>query len=241
MVSAPIHLSVVVPCYNEAARIGRTLDMFHAYLAGQNYSWEIIVVDDGSDDGTAEAVRGSFPGVRVISYRPNRGKGHAVKEGMLAARGAYRLVSDADGSTPIEEIEKFWPELERGAAIVIGSRALPESRIEVRQPWYRENMGRVYNLILRVLGLTRFPDTQCGFKAFTAEACGVVFPRQTVDGFGADCELLYIATLHGLRVVQVPVRWLNSPDTRVHPVFDSLKMLCEIGRVRWNALRGRYR
>ena len=234
-------LSVVIPCYNERGRIGETLEQFRAYLAAQEYASEIVVVDDGSTDGTAGYVREHFPGVRVIDYRPNRGKGHAAKVGLEEGKGQYRLVSDADASTPISELEKFWPEVDGGADIVIGSRALPASQIEVRQPWYRQNMGRTYNLVLRSLGLTAFPDTQCGFKLFTAKACEVVLPRQTADGFGADAEWLYIARKHGLKIAQVPVRWINSPDSRVHALFDSLDMLGEVAKIRWNALRGRYR
>lgn len=236
-----LRLSVVIPCYNERARIGGTLTQFRAYLDAQSYASEVIVVDDGSTDGTAGYVREHFPGLHVIDYRPNRGKGHAAKVGLEESTAPYRLVSDADASTPIDELDKFWPHMQAGADIVIGSRALPASQIEVRQPWYRQNMGRTYNLVLRSLGLTQFPDTQCGFKLFTAPACAVVLPRQTADGFAADAEWLYIARKHGLNIAQVPVRWINSPDTRVHALFDSLDMLREVAKIRWNALRGRYR
>ncbi|MEX2015688.1 MAG: dolichyl-phosphate beta-glucosyltransferase [Candidatus Hydrogenedentales bacterium] len=241
MTNDSLRLSVIVPCYNERRRIGETLAQFDAYLRRQPYKSEIILVDDGSTDGTAPYVRENFAAVRVIDYRPNRGKGHASKVGFEESKAPYRLISDADASTPIDELEKFWPEIDAGADIVIGSRALPHSQIEVRQPWYRQNMGRTYNLVLRSLGLTQFPDTQCGFKLFTGKACDVILPRQTADGFGADAEWLYISRRHGLRVAQVPVRWINSPDTRVHAVLDSVDMLGEVLKIRWNALRGRYR
>lgn len=238
--NSEIRLSVILPCYNESRRIGKTIESFEQYLNDQDYTYELIVVDDGSTDDTAEHVRDTYPEVRVIRYEQNRGKGYATKAGMLEAAGEYRLVSDADGSTPISELEKVWPEFENGAQVVIGSRALPGSDIAVRQPWYRQNMGRVYNLMLRMLGLTRFPDTQCGFKAFTAHACDVIFPRQRIDGFGADCECLYIAKRHNLAVAQVPVRWLNSPDSRVHALYDSLRMIREALTIRLNTFRGVY-
>ena len=235
-----IRLSVVIPCYNEERRIGATLRQYQDYLSKQAYAWEIIVIDDGSEDRTAELVRAEYPEVCVVGYTPNRGKGYASRVGLNASQGEIRLVSDADASTPIDEIEKFWPELEKGAEVVIGSRALPASSVEVRQPFYRQNMGRIYNLLLRSLGLTRFPDTQCGFKAFTKHACEVILPRQVTDGFGADAEMLYIAQKHGLRIAQVPVRWINSPDTRVHPIWDSVNMIQEVLQIRANIFRGKY-
>lgn len=234
------HLSVIVPCLNEEARIGNTLRELQRYFDGQDYEAEIVVVNDGSTDETARVARVACPSAKLISYDSNRGKGYAAKRGIEDAAGAYWLIYDADGSTPIAELEKVWPELENGAAIVIGSRALPDSKVEVHQPWYRENMGRIYNLLLRGLRLTSFPDTQCGFKVFDAGQCGGLFARQRCDGFGADCELLYLAKLDGLRVSQVPVRWLNSPDSRVHAVWHSLEMIREVLAVRWRAAFGAY-
>ncbi|MBI5091141.1 MAG: glycosyltransferase family 2 protein [Candidatus Hydrogenedentes bacterium] len=236
-----MRFSLIIPAYNEESRIGATLSQVSTYLANQPYDSEIIVVDDGSVDRTREVVTRDFPGVRVIRYDENRGKGYAVRAGTNAATGAYRAYYDADASTPIDELEKFWLEFERGAAVAIGSRSLPESRVEVHQPWYRENMGRVFNLLLRAFGLTHFPDTQCGFKAFTAKACAVIFPRQTVERFGFDAELLYIAQLHGLPIAQVPVRWINCPHTRVHALADSTRMISDLLTIRLNALKGRYR
>lgn len=233
-------VSIVIPAYNEEQRIAGTLTQWREYFTAQPYQVEFIVVDDGSRDNTSGIVRESFPDVEVISYQPNRGKGYAVKQGMLAARGDYRFFCDADASTPIEEIEKVWPEFDAGAAVVIGSRALRGSDIRVHQAWYRENMGRCYNLLLRGLGLTSFPDTQCGFKGFTAESCGIIFPRQTICGFGADCEILYIARKHGLSIAQVPVRWQNSAESRVHPIFDSMAMIREAFAIRRNIFLGKY-
>ena len=240
MVEPSPRVTVVIPCFNEARRIGGTLNNLGEYFAVQDYDAEFIIVDDGSGDETAEVATAACPEVEVISYASNRGKGYAVKRGMLAARGAYRICYDADSSTPIEELEKVWPKFEAGADVVIGSRALPESDIQVRQPWYRENMGRTYNLLLRALRLTRFPDTQCGFKVFSKRCADAIFPQLTRDGFGSDCELLYIAEKQGFLVEQVPVRWIDSPDTRVHALWDSLDMFREVVAIRLKALLGHY-
>jgi len=235
-----VHVSLVIPAYNEENRIGHTLATVRDYFAGQDYDGEIIVVDDGSRDGTSAVVRESFPDVRLLSYEPNRGKGHAVRTGMLAAAGAFRVFYDADASTPIGELEKLWPEFDAGADIVIGSRALPDSEVLVHQSWWRENMGRAFNRLLRLCRLTRFPDTQCGFKGFTAAAAERVFPRQTITGFGFDAELLYIAQRRGLRVRQVPVRWADCPHTRLNAATDSLRMFRDVLAIRLRAWRGRY-
>ncbi|MBN2307362.1 MAG: glycosyltransferase family 2 protein [Candidatus Hydrogenedentes bacterium] len=236
-----MHLSIVIPAYNEASRIPATLRRVDEYLSRQTYDSEIVVVDDGSTDDTAAAVRDTLPGVHLVSYGRNYGKGHAVKTGMMVAVGAYRVFYDADASTPIEELERLLPCFYDGADIVIGSRSLPESDVQVRQTWYREQMGRMFNRLLRLLALTSFPDTQCGFKGFTAEACRIVFPRQTLDRFSFDAELLFIAELHGLRIDQLPVRWINCPHTRVNALLDSLGMMRDIIRVRRNKALGKYR
>lgn len=240
MASESVHLSVIIPAYNESTRIGATLDRFRAYLSSRPYTSEIVVVDDGSEDETARVVREGYPEVRLISYARNRGKGHALRQGLAEARGDYRLVYDADGSTPVEHVEKLWPLFEAGADVVIGSRALPESEVRVRQPLYRQKMGRIYNTLLRCLFLTRFRDTQCGFKALTRSASEAIVPRLTRDGYGLDCELLYVAEKQGLRVHEVPVIWTNSLDSRVKPFIDSLDMTREVLIVRWNAWLGRY-
>lgn len=235
-----MHLSLIIPAYNEAEHIGGTLRTVGAYLERQPYESEIVVVDDGSRDGTAEIAASAWSAARVISYRPNRGKGHAVRTGMQAGQGAYRVFYDADASTPIEELEKLWPRFADGADIVIGSRSLPQSQVEVHQTWVRERMGRVFNLLLKLFGLTAFLDTQCGFKGFTARACEIVFPRQSIERFGFDAELLYIAQRHGLRIDEVPVRWVNCADTRVNALTDSWRMFVDVLCIRIKALLGEY-
>jgi dolichyl-phosphate beta-glucosyltransferase len=236
-----LYLSLVIPAYNEAGRIADSLKKAGDYLSRQGYDWEVLLVDDGSADDTAARAETALPGIRILSYTPNRGKGHAVRTGMMAAKGDYRVFYDADASTPIEELEKLWPRFEDGADMVIGSRSLPDSRVEVRQAWYRQTMGRVFNLFLRMAGLTHFPDTQCGFKGFTAHACEVVFPRQTIERYSFDAEILYIAQRHGLRIDQVPIRWVNCPHTRLNAATDSLRMFLDLLAIRTRAFLGRYR
>lgn len=240
-----VYLSLIIPAYNEAERLGATLKSVVDYLSRQSYTAEVIVVDDGSEDETVAIARregGGVCPVRVVSQGRNLGKGAAVRTGMLdEARGQYRVFYDADASTPVEELEKLWPQFLAGADVVIGSRSAAGSDILVRQVWYREQMGRLNNRILRALGVTRLKDTQCGFKGFTARACGVVFPRQTIERFSFDAELLYIAEKHGLRVAEVPVRWANSESSRVHPVWDSGRMVVDLLTIRVKDWLGRYR
>ncbi len=236
-----MRLSVVIPAFNEAQRIGNTLRLVVAYLGVQGYAAEIVVVDDGSSDDTAGVVLGfaaeSRVLVRLALMGGNCGKGATVQEGMLnCAQGDYRLMYDADGSTPIEMMERVWPCFEAGADVVIGSRALAGADIGVRQAWYREGMGKLNNALLRGLGLTQFADTQCGFKVFTAEAAVAVFERVRVAGFGFDVEALFIAQRRGLRVVEVPVRWVNSADSRVHPLRHGARMVWDAVQVRVRAM-----
>lgn len=244
--SAPPRLSIVIPAYNEASRIESTLVHVLRYLESQDYLSEIIVVDDGSTDATFGVVRNmrtpNRTPIRIHQLKTNQGKGAAVRAGMAEiARGEYRVFYDADASTPVEEVGQLWAAFEAGADIVIGSRSLPESRVEVRQAPYRELMGRTYNRILKLMGLTRYVDTQCGFKAFTASAAEIVFPRQTITRFSFDVELLFVAEKHGLTIVEVPVRWINSRASRVNPIRDSARMFLDLFLIRYRDWQGRYR
>ena len=238
-------ISLIIPAYNEVERIGETLETAAGWFASQKYSAEIIVVDDGSSDDTTAIVReyqSRAPTPILLEALPeNRGKGAAVQAGMVhLATGAFRFFYDADASTPIEEIARCMPLFDSGADIVIGSRALPDSQIEKRQVWYREFMGRCFNHIERVLRLTRFKDTQCGFKGFTARAAEQCFSRQTVFRFSFDVEILFIAEKYGLRVEEIPVRWINCPKSRVNPVTDAGRMFLDLIAIRAKDLAGKY-
>ena len=204
-------------------------------LAQQDFSWEIVVVDDGSEDGTAEAAESSFdaPACRLLQNPKNAGKGASVRRGMLAARGDVRLFSDADLSTPIDELPRLLQALESGFDIAVGSRALRDSRVEVHQPLYRETMGKIFNLIVQVVVLSGIKDTQCGFKLFRREAAESVFARQGLDGWCFDVEVLALARRLGFSIAEVPVRWLNSPATRLMVFRDSLRMFLDLFRIRW--------
>jgi dolichyl-phosphate beta-glucosyltransferase len=236
-------LSVIIPAYNEEKRLGKTLSGLSDYFHACGMDAEVIVVDDGSVDGTrrlAEEKCAKYPWLKVIGYTENRGKGHAVRTGIALAEGEVLLFFDADASTPIEEIQKVLPLIEKGADVVIGSRSLPNSDVRVHQPWYRETMGRVFNLFVHWIVLDGFVDTQCGFKAFRRKAAREIFALQRMSGFSFDVELLVIAGILGYTVREAPVVWVNSPMSRVHPVWDSIKMLVELMKIRSNRIMGRY-
>jgi dolichyl-phosphate beta-glucosyltransferase len=242
-VGASMHLSVIIPAYNEEQRIGETLHVIHAYLQRQPYPAEIIVVDDGSQDATATIVRacdGRVLPIYVLQNGRNRGKGFSVRQGFLQARGEYLLFSDADLSTPIEEVEKLFAALREPCDIAIGSRALPGSRVEVHQPWYREHMGRLFNVFVQALAIPGIRDTQCGFKCFRREAALAICQHMVAERFGFDVEMLYLARRLGYRVREVPVVWRNSPQTRVRMWRDPVSMLGDLLRIRWHGLRTRY-
>ena len=232
-------LSVVIPAYNEALRLPATLARVRDHLAGRGLAHEILVVDDGSSDATADLARDAGGVVRVLRHEPNRGKGYAVRRGMLAARGERRLMSDADLSTPIEELAGLEAEIDRGFDVAIGSRAVAGARIEVRQPAYREAMGRLFNVLVQALLLPGLSDTQCGFKLFTAPAAETAFGACRLDGFSFDVEALYVARRHGLRVAEVPVVWRNDAATRVG-VGGGVAAFADLLRIRVLALRGAY-
>jgi dolichyl-phosphate beta-glucosyltransferase len=238
-----MELSVIIPAYNEEQRIGNTLRVIHAYLQRQPYQSEIIVVDDGSLDGTVALVRScgsALPAISLLQNGRNRGKGFSVRRGFLHARGDYLLFSDADLSTPIEEVEPLFAALQGSCDIAIGSRALPGSRVEVHQPWYREHMGRLFNVFVQALAVPGIHDTQCGFKCFTREAALEICQRMTAERFGFDVEMLYVARRLGYRVQEVPVVWRNSAQSRVRVWWDSISMIHDLLRIRWNSICGRY-
>jgi len=239
----PITYSFVVPAYNEAQRIGATLKKALACCAQRGWKAEIIVVNDGSTDGTAEIVRAlaaGNPALTLLENPGNRGKGYSVRNGMLHARGEVLVFSDADFSSPIEEAEKLFAAIAGGADVAIGSRWLKTELQARKQPLHRQFYGRLFNLALRlVLGL-HFKDTQCGFKAFTRGAAHMVFPLQNVERWGFDPELLYLAKRFELKVVEVPVAWSHREGTRLRPLRDGLIMLGEMFKIRWNSLSGKY-
>jgi glycosyltransferase involved in cell wall biosynthesis len=235
-------LSIIIPSYNEELRLPATLERIAAYLSSYGREAEILVVDDGSKDGTAavaESLRKKIPTLRVISNGVNRGKGHSVRRGMQEARGRIAFFTDADLSAPIEEAGKLIDALET-YDVAIGSRAMDRSLISVHESAFREFAGIIFNKIVRIVLWLPFVDTQCGFKAFRRGCCGIIFEQQTIERFGFDPELLYLARHHGLRAVEIPVRWGHSPATKVSMLHDSIQMFIDIFTIRWNSLRGRY-
>lgn len=222
--------------------MGRTLQRVAEYFAAQPYTWSVTVVDDGSTDATLDSVRvtaGSDPRFRLLSYKPNAGKGRAVREGMLAAEGELLLFSDADLAAPIEELEKLLAAIEAGADVAIGSRPLRESRLEVRQPLYREALGRLFNMAVRLLALRELHDTQCGFKLFTSRAAKDIFSRCKLDGFGFDFEALMVARDLGYKIAEVPIRWSHQEGSKVRLLRDGPRMLMDLVRLRLMGRRKR--
>jgi glycosyltransferase involved in cell wall biosynthesis len=235
--------SIVIPAYNESRRIPETLVSVVEAIRKQGWQAEVVVVDDGSTDTTAEVVRAfaaKNPEVRLQQNPANRGKGYSVRAGILGARGEVVLFTDADLSAPIEEAARLFAAIEQGADIAIGSRWLDRSRQTHRQPLYRQLFGRCFNGVTRLIMGLSFADTQCGFKAFTREAAQVVFQLQTIERWGFDPEILFIATKRGFKIAEVPVSWAHDERSRISYLRDGLQMLKEIAIVRWNAFLGRY-
>ncbi len=235
--------SIVIPAYNESARLGGTLEKVLAYVHARQWNAEVIVVNDGSRDNTAEIAHqfaAKDPVLRIVNNPGNRGKGYSVRNGMLHARGRIVLFSDADLSSPIEEAAKLIDALEAGADIAIGSRWLRAETQTQRQPLHRQVFGRIFNLLLRItLGL-QFADTQCGFKAFKQAAVQAIFPLQKIERWGFDPEILFLARKFGFRVEEIPVLWGHSGGARIHPLIDGSHMFFEMLHIRWNDLTGKY-
>lgn len=235
-------LSIVIPAFNEELRLPATLERIAAYLKSSHRDVEVLVVDDGSRDGTAgvaESFRNKIPTLRVVPNAVNRGKGYSVRHGVQEARGRIVLFTDADLSAPIEEADKLVDALQH-FDVAIGSRAINRGLITVHESPFREFAGIIFNKIVRLILRLPFVDTQCGFKAFVRERCQILFEQQSIERFGFDPELLYLARHHGLRAVEIPVRWGHSPATKVNMLRDSLQMFLDVLVIRWNSLRGRY-
>ena len=235
-------LSLVIPVHNEERRLPNTIEQALQFLDHQSYSAELILVENGSQDRTLEIARAHATQnaqIRVIQARA-RGKGLAVRQGMLEARGKYRLMADADFSMPPQEINRFLPPELPDADIAIASREAPGA-VRYNEPAYRHFVGRIFNLMIRILALPGFNDTQCGFKCLRAEVAEDLFPFQTLTGWAFDVEILFIARQRGYRIVELPIPWYYNADSKVEVVRDSLEMARDLLRIRWNSWRGSYR
>lgn len=235
--------SIVIPAYNESERIRATLDKILIHIKEQGWNAEILVVNDGSTDATAQIVQAyaaEHPELRLLQNPGNRGKGYSVRNGMLHATGEVVLFSDADLSSPIEEADKLFVALAEGNDVAIGSRWLRTELQTHRQPLYRQLYGRIFNLALRIMLGLRFRDTQCGFKAFTHRATQMIFPLQHIERWGFDPEILFLARKFRLKVKEVPVRWAHREGTRINPLRDGIRMFFEVLKIRWYSLTGKY-
>lgn len=240
--SAQPFLSIVIPAYNEEARLPESLNVIAEFIASKPYPVEVVVVNNNSRDRTAQIVEEfatRFPFVRGL-FEGTQGKGAAVRSGMLAARGAYRFICDADLSMPIEEVDKFLPPHLDDYDIAIASREAPGA-VRYEEPSYRHLMGRVFNTIVRLFAVPGLQDTQCGFKMFRADVAENLFPLQTMNGWSFDVEILYAAQRWGYSIVEVPIHWYYKSNTRIHPLRDSVDMFVEVFRIRRNGLRGMYK
>ncbi len=235
--------SVVIPAFNEENRLPSTLESVCKFMPELKRDFEVIVVDDGSSDRTSEIVRAqmaSYPELKLITFEKNRGKGAAVREGILAASGDFVLFNDADGATPISEFSRLLTPMERGADVVIGSRALASSETRVVTSWHRKFIGRTFNTLVNILIVPGVADTQCGFKLFRREAARQIFSLQRADRFSFDVEVLFLARKLGLKIVEQSVNWQNVPGSKVNLIHDSLQMFRDILRFRWWYFRGLY-
>ncbi len=238
-----VYLSIVIPVYNEAQRISPTLDKLIAYLSGQTWSREIVLVDDGSSDGGIALAQRKLDGLedcRIISYGTNRGKGYALKQGMVASRGRFVLFTDADLSTPIDELDKILPWFDQGFDIVQGSRKMPGAAVERHQPWLRENMGKVFTALSNLIARVDVRDVTCGFKCYRGEVAHDLYARQKLFDWSFDAEIIYIARRSHYKLKEVPVRWYDERGTKVHLIKDSVRSFLGLLTIRWNGFRGLY-
>ena len=236
-------LSIVIPAYNEQGRLEPTLRSYLGYCRNRGRSVEVIVVDDGSTDRTtalAEHLADEFAEIRLIRLAENRGKGYAVRSGIVNARGRRVLFADADGATPIEEVERLDAALDTGADVAIGSRALTSAEVRVRTRLHRRLIGRAFHLLVRLTGVDGISDTQCGFKLFRGAVAHHLFSRMRTTGFSFDVEVLMMARLCGFRIAEVPVNWAHQPGSRVNLVTDSARMAGDLVRIRLRRIKGRY-
>ena len=235
-------VSIVVPAFNEAARIGSSLERICNFLDERDLTAEIIVVDDGSTDRTAEiAASFKLEGLRVVSNEKNQGKGYSVRKGFLESRGTWVLFTDSDLSAPIEELDALLEAAADGVDVVIGSRAVDRSKIVVHQPWPREFGGIFYNWVVQLVLALPIKDTQCGFKLFHRERLKSVFEKQTIHRFGFDPELLFLAERNGCEIREIPVAWSHDEGSKIRFLSDGLRMFLDLFQIRWNWLSGRYR
>ena len=244
MNSQTLDLSIVIPAFNEAQRLPRTIEQIVSYLSARPWRAEIVVVDDGSSDATPKLIEDyqkKYPDLRMISNGSNRGKGFSVRHGVLEARGEIVVFTDADLSTPIEEADKLLSAIrEKGYDVAIGSRGLDKSLINVHPSAFRERAGTLFNRVVRRIAGLDISDTQCGFKAFRRERTRIIFEQQRIERFGFDPEILFLAKRHGLRVAEIPVRWSHDPATKVNVIGDGIGMFLELLVIRWNSVRGFY-
>lgn len=238
-----VGMSIIIPAYNEEDRLPAYLRQVLVYFKCRQSSFEIIVVDDGSRDATAAVVvafMAQSPEVKLIRVPVNRGKGHAVKVGMLRASGKLLLFADADGATPISEVERLEKAMQGGVDVAVASRALHDDSCSVTGTLHRKMLGTLFNLIVRMITVRGIMDTQCGFKLFTKEAALAAFPFQRIEGFGFDVEILYTCHMKGFRISEVPVTWTDIPKSRVRLIRDSWRMFNDVLMVRLNHIRGYY-
>lgn len=239
----PVSYSIVIPAYNESERIKGSLQKIVAFLAEQRWAAEVLVVNDGSRDDTAQVVRefaAQYPYIRMIENPGNRGKGYSVRNGMLQATGDVVLFTDADLSAPITEAPKLFREIENGADVAFGSRWLVAKMQTERQSILRQIAGRMYNILMRVVLGLKYKDTQCGFKAFNRRALETIFTRQRIERWGFDVELLFLARKFRMKIVEVPVEWAHDDRSKINPVTDGIKMFGEMLSIRWNSITGKY-